>query len=378
MAKTSTDVCMLWVCVLVVSRSLLCECQNLLGDDEVIYGYNNYTEYIKGSDDTRIIISIPHGGYQRPDDIPDRSSGCYDSATDTCTWRHDCGETSSEHCKASILSDMYTTEIGVQLHKALHHLTGERPFLVRNSLHRRKLDANRDVDEAAMGVEDAVRAWNDFHGFLAEARGIINERSPGLVLDVHGQGHAEGWVELGYLFKSEELDQDVLNFTASSIRSVAERNDDNDDKLIRGSTSVGGLLQWKGYKSVPSSAHPGPAGGRYYSGGYITQVYGSKDGGRVDCIQLENPRHVRNADNYTMYADTLAFVVDMYMARFYYPENREDDNDSSEERSKENNSQEDKDGEDDKKDTSDSSWSTQYSYQGMAMVVILTTATLLL
>ena len=37
-----------------------------------------------------ILISIPHGGCMKPSSIPNRQEGCYNSADQTCTYRHTC------------------------------------------------------------------------------------------------------------------------------------------------------------------------------------------------------------------------------------------------------------------------------------------------
>jgi hypothetical protein len=50
------------------------------------------------------------------------------------------------------------------------------------------------------------------------------------------------------------------------------------------------MLQ-KNFKVVPSPSIRDPAGGNYYSGGYITQTYGVKD--RLNAIQMEFPYFIR-------------------------------------------------------------------------------------
>ena len=48
-----------------------------------------------------------------------------------------------------------------------------QPYIVANNLHRVKLDANRDVGEAAHGDPIAMEAWENFHNFTADAQGLM-------------------------------------------------------------------------------------------------------------------------------------------------------------------------------------------------------------
>ena len=49
---------------------------------------------------------------------------------------------------------------------------------------RTKLDPNREINEAAQGNELAMQAFDEFHGFITQAK---NEIQRGIVFDLHGQ-----------------------------------------------------------------------------------------------------------------------------------------------------------------------------------------------
>ncbi len=70
----------------------------------------------------------------------------------------------------------------------------------------------------------------------------------------------------------------------SSIRHLATLCKDTVpfDALIRGEKSLGGLMEIRGYRSVPSPKHPHPGDGNYFNGGYTTETHGSRDGGGLD------------------------------------------------------------------------------------------------
>ena len=72
------------------------------------------------------------------------------------------------------------------------------------------------------------------------------------------------------------------------VRALAGTVDISFAKLIRGPASLGGLLQQRGTRSVPSTADPDPDGGAYFSGGYNTKRHGSRDGGTISGIQMEH------------------------------------------------------------------------------------------
>jgi hypothetical protein len=231
------------------------------------WGRNNYIQYVAG--DIPVVISAPHGGYLKPTEIPDRTYGVLG------------GDSNSQEAAFEVA----------------HHLlkrTGGRPHLVINRLHRRKLDANREVVEAAQGSAWAKQAWGEYHAFIEEARKWVSAScGAGLYLDLHTNGHAAKWVELGALLTAKDLDRPdaALDATSyvnkSSIRSLVGTSGLSLSKLVRGPTSLGSLLMARGFEAVPSQAHPHPAGAGFFSGGYNTARHGSKSGSAVDGIQVE-------------------------------------------------------------------------------------------
>lgn len=241
----------------------------------VRWSQDRFVEYIVGN--APIVLSAGHGGDLRPPGIPDRTYGTFAKDTRTLELARD-------------LADAFAARFRL------------RPHLVLCHLHRTKLDVNRDVVEGAQGDPRAVQAWNDFHQACQDARNtVLATWGRGLYLDLHGHGHPEGWVELGYALSSTELAQPDPVLAApvwrdrSTIRAAASLPHLWFPELLRGATSLGGHLQAFGYPAVPSPAHPDPAGGNYFSGGYNVQAYGSRNGTPVDGIQLELPWSVRRA-----------------------------------------------------------------------------------
>ena len=150
-------------------------------------------------------------------------------------------------------------------------------------LRRTKLDANRELVEAAQGNPDATRAWTEYHAFVERAIALsIARAGTGFYLDLHGHGHAIPRLELGYLLSSSELGQTdgVLNVNGagatSSLRLLLGRATASFAEILRGPTSLGGFLMGgpggsAGITSVPSPAAPSPGQDPYFNGGYSTE-----------------------------------------------------------------------------------------------------------
>ncbi len=238
----------------------------------VLMGQNDYIEYRVGN--MPIVLSIPHGGYLTPTELPDRL--CADCVT---------------------VTDAYTIELGTALADSLHALTGCYPHVIINHLDRIKLDANRNLANAALGNPGAEQAWYDFHGFIEQAKDCVEAQfETGLYVDLHGHGHTVQRIEYGYLLFEDELafDESVLNSSTyinySSLRNLVDVNvmGLQHTELLRGEFALGSLLHDQGYPGVPSLTDPFPQPGQpYFSGGYNTATHSSYNGGSVDGVQIE-------------------------------------------------------------------------------------------
>jgi hypothetical protein len=261
---------------------------------------SGYIEFIPGN--SAVIVTAPHGGYLEPAHIPDRT-----------------GVT---------VRDARTQELTREFTSAFHQATGKYPHVVINLLARVKLDANREIVEAAEGNPTAEEAWHEFHRFIDEAKTYVASRhGRGLYLDVHGHAHAIQRVELGYMISAANLrldDEPLSVETYAQMSSVRTVWMDNIDRLtfaqlLRGPMSFGTLLEAHGFPSVPSMAQPAPLEGwAYFSGGYNTDRHGSRQGGPISGIQLEVNRSVRVDDaSRRRFARALVEATLDYLANHY-------------------------------------------------------------
>jgi N-formylglutamate amidohydrolase len=264
---------------------------------DTLLGRNDYIEFRVG--DLPIVVSAPHGGLLEPVEILDRQVG----------------ETAR---------DANTDQLAIQKGAAFAETHGHRPHLIIVRLHRRKLDANREIGEGAAGNPFAQIAWREFHGFMEAARADVQTRfTNGLLVDLHGHGHTIQRLELGYLISAAELarSDSALNLLAaeSSIRGLLQRRQLQLATLLRGPQSLGALLQQDSFPAVPSPDVPNPAGAPYFSGGFNTDRYGSRVGGGFDAVQIEaNFTGVRDTPaSRSRFAAALARTLDRFFTQFY-------------------------------------------------------------
>jgi hypothetical protein len=265
---------------------------------------DGWIEYQPGS--APLVLIAPHGGTLLPTGLPDRScTGC------------------------ETVNDLNTQDLARQIADSFSARTGKRPHLVINRLSRRKFDANREMAEATGGFSGLDRSWRWLHAYIDTAKAAIT-KSPGkgLVLDLHGHGHAIMRLELGYLLTATQLRLDDATLTAQNAMSqtgIARMTRDAlagepAVALLNGPNSLGGLLATAGVPSVPSHLDRAPAAAdAYFNGGYNTQRHGSVSGGAIDAIQIEhNNAGIRDTQaNRGRYAGILAAALVKYFDRNY-------------------------------------------------------------
>ena len=329
------------------------ECPNLVAETLATFTYNN-----NGIDDVLIelrgpsnmadaadlVIAAPHGGDLKPDYIPDRAtSGTY------CP----------KGCKTA--KDSYTKEISELLQEKFISNYCKVPFLVINHLHRSKLDANREIGEAAQGHAIAEEAWTNFHTFINDAqltlkahfgtsmyRSSTNFKKTGvnaLLFDMHGYAGTD-WVadvgspliQWGYRVSDSSLEYCPLDSRSTgSIGTLTHArwmDGHSYECLVRGPGSlasrVSDLLDESGGLTsdnalcghgTPSNEFPSPQTlandpeycedmndpedpdeCHYYSGGFDVEVHERMDwqgisGDHFNAVQAELPRCIRFGGN---------------------------------------------------------------------------------
>lgn len=260
------------------------------------FGRNKYIEYIPG--ELPIILSAPHDGLIRPDEIPDRTEGVF-------------------------ARDLYTMDLTRRIAKALKKLTGKRPHVAIVHLRRVKLDANRAIRNATQGNRYSMHAWYEYHTWLDIAGDKVSkEYGRGLHLDIHGHAHPIQRIELGYMLRSADLNRpdaelnQATYIERSSIRQLATESPLSLSELVRGEESLGEMLVKRGYPAIPSKSDPLPGDDPFWSHGYTLMRHGSRAGGTINAIMLEHNRELRDtASSREAYANALAEALLEFMAK---------------------------------------------------------------
>jgi len=248
-----------------------------------------------------VVLSVPHDGAARPDDIPDRTRGV-------------------------TVRDSYAAALGHAVRDALRARFGKAPQLVVCELSRKKVDCNREIGEGAAGQPKAEQVWREYHAMIDEAEAAVLARSThGLYLDLHSHGHPKPRIEIGYLLKASEvrlpdarLDQDPAVAARSSIRWLSQRTPAKFSELLRGETSLGGLFAARGVAAVPSPREVLLPDDPYFNGAYDIEAHGSRDKSQLDAAQLEVPGPMRTtAAQRAATAQAIAESLDAYFARHF-------------------------------------------------------------
>eukprot|EP00746_Dinoflagellata_sp_MGD_P076122 gnl/MRDRNA2_/MRDRNA2_30626_c0_seq1.p1 gnl/MRDRNA2_/MRDRNA2_30626_c0~~gnl/MRDRNA2_/MRDRNA2_30626_c0_seq1.p1 ORF type:complete len:333 (-),score=57.67 gnl/MRDRNA2_/MRDRNA2_30626_c0_seq1:281-1246(-) len=210
-------------------------------DHKIFLGDGGLVEY-RPSLSWPVVLSVPHGGDLTPEDIPDRTSGC--TETDWNSW-----ELAEEVCNAFCQD------------------AAGPPAMIGLRLSRQKMDANRARTPSCERSEVALKAWDEYHGWLAQAtESCCRQFGFCLLLDLHGQSHRAGVTELGYLITSDDLllADEVLDAVpprpSSMDAFIGKSNAESPglSAIIRGNTSLGALLEVQGFRCTPSPSIPQP------------------------------------------------------------------------------------------------------------------------
>lgn len=266
---------------------------------QVFYYKNQWLECRVG--DMPLIISAPHGGREAPTEIPNRTGSGITTALDT-----------------------NTDELAREIERILVETYGIRPYVVICNLRRTKVDLNREINEATEGNPEMQRVWDQYHAYLDTAlHTAVANHGRALYIDLHGHGHANQRLEIGYL-----LGRADLSYVYSGVNLEAMSHKSSLQNLMRlhptfsfqewmiGDQAFGTRMADEGFPSVPSKQDPYPQLDElFFNGGYNTKRYTGANYPNVFGWQIEaNSAGVRDTPaSRTRFAQAFAKVIVQYL-----------------------------------------------------------------
>jgi N-formylglutamate amidohydrolase len=236
-----------------------------------------------------VILTCPHNGLQKPEDVPERTGG-------------------PEDCpRPSLNADLNTRDITTRVAQRLLDVFGEAPSVVVAAFHRKYIDVNRaDLPlNCAYEVPAAKQYYDEYHntvrGFVDEIR--AENGGIGFLFDVHGTRVIAGDPADFYLGTDNGR-------TIARLLSV-------DPQALWRRRGIRGFLGLDAAGYVISPKQPDVEENKAVDGGHTVRTYGSSAPNGIDAIQLEIASILRNdKDKRNALIDNLAFAIGNMVARY--------------------------------------------------------------
>jgi N-formylglutamate amidohydrolase len=246
---------------------------------------NNWVEVMVG--DIPIVISVPHGGFIKPENIPDRNCKVNDEGS-------------------LVTVDSKTIETARSIESAFLKKYNKRPFIIISNIARAKVDQNRPVNLGACNNSLAEMAWYDFHNSIDTSLALAVEKfGYAIFIDLHGHAHKNQRLELGYGLNGQQIKDAFENGNKTekyglntSLQNYLKNDKQTFKDLLWGENSFGTLIYNNGIPAVPSMQDPYPQNDeKFFSGGYNTRRYTSNEYSGVFGWQIEcNYKGVRDTE----------------------------------------------------------------------------------
>ena len=198
--------------------------------------------------DMPILISAPHGGSK---------------AIPGCNVRTGKGLEKD----FTIVQDAYTEQLAMELSAALFKKTGQKPFFVIASFHRKYVDANRPASQGTES-EAGKAVYDDYHNAMKKyTKAIGTKFRGGLILDLHGQATSASTIFRG----------------TQNGKTLSKMKEKFGEQWVDGSDSFFAKLAQNGMNVHPlGTEKENPK----FGGGFIVRTYSGYEF-PTDAIQLE-------------------------------------------------------------------------------------------
>jgi N-formylglutamate amidohydrolase len=141
-----------------------------------------------------LILSSPHAGSDMPTNLPDRTiGGCQRNNSNACTFYFNDTCSNGNRCSVTTVQDFADFDpFAERIADELYNQYGMLPYVIIAKWNRKKIDFNREIDEATFNHPMAIKAYRKYHDYLQNAIKKIQKKfhGKGLLLDLHQ--HAQG------------------------------------------------------------------------------------------------------------------------------------------------------------------------------------------
>jgi len=185
-----------------------------------------------------IILSAPHGGSIESNKIKNRTFGV-------------------------TTKDSYTIEVLKLISQEIQYKIRKQPSIIYANNSRKEIDYNREVDSAFVDKKLSKLYYQYHHDIQKAIMNNIWSDSVILYVDIHGQNHKHGMLEIGFDKEKGFTEKEIL---------------------------LGNLIYSEKILCYPSSFTEKPK--PYFNGGYCIEIY--KRYPNVIAVQLEIPNKMRN------------------------------------------------------------------------------------
>lgn len=159
-------------------------------------GYRNSFKFINlHLSNTNIILSSPHAGSDMPDDIPDRTmGGCQRNNSNVCTFHFNVSCSDGKRCPITTVQDFADFDpFTERIVEELYETYGLLPYAIIAQWNRKKIDFNREENEATFNHPKTIKSYRRYHSYLNKAVKRIRKKysGKGLLLDIHQHGQGK-------------------------------------------------------------------------------------------------------------------------------------------------------------------------------------------
>lgn len=267
---------------------------------KVHFDNEKWVEYIAGN--MPLVISVPHGGTVLVDSLPIRD------------------------CKGAVtVRDGNTIELSRAIQNYFKKNYNLIPHIIISHIARKHVDQNRELNNGATcGDVRVEKPWYSFHNYVDSALNLATKDGQrAMYIDLHGHGHANKRLEIGYNLDKYELanilaDKFSESSKAHSLKNLLKLEKSIDFKAILfGEKAFGTFLVNNGVPATPSLQDlVATKDEAFFSGGDNTRRFTGTKYPNVFGLQIESDGVSRSTARRTAVAMGISESIVAYLNEY--------------------------------------------------------------